>query len=418
MIRTFIEVPLFSKRWKEIGLGEEELRALQIMLLKDPESGPVMEGTGGIRKVRFPLKNRGKSGSIRVCYTDFAEYEVTYLITAFEKKDQENLSVLVHRDRFAQHFPLAVRVRDVFGEEQMYRFQFRNVDRVFRLSYLHVGNQVRELYEQDVGQYLPAFRCEHGETFFCVLEMLDQLLAFHRKLVLGLLLAVVKPDDILRYVSKLVVGKDIFVLRYAVFLHVQGEVAQLRDRPPDAEREAGEDEEKYQRHQRHKIDEILVDRQYALCVRVPGEGGAVDIPADIRRRVEIALAGRVGRTDGEPFIVEACLAYLAAVVMVVEFLGTAIVEQHFPCRIDNGHAKILLGDVVDKLVNHLVDILSLLRAAEQLVVVIPQHVVQLLLGKLPFPLILEQQEASREPQEHGEYRPEKSLAERYSAVCR
>ena len=38
------------------------------------------------------MKNRGKSGSIRVCYTDFAEYEVTYLITAFEKKEQENLS--------------------------------------------------------------------------------------------------------------------------------------------------------------------------------------------------------------------------------------------------------------------------------------------------------------------------------------
>ena len=53
MTRTFIEVPLFSKRWKEIGLGEDELQALQIMLLKDPESGPVMEGTGGIRKVRF-----------------------------------------------------------------------------------------------------------------------------------------------------------------------------------------------------------------------------------------------------------------------------------------------------------------------------------------------------------------------------
>lgn len=92
MIRTFIEIPLFTKRWKEIGLGEDELRALQIMLLKNPESGPVMEGTGGIRKVRFPLENRGKSGSVRVCYTDFAEYEVTYLITAFEKKSQENLT--------------------------------------------------------------------------------------------------------------------------------------------------------------------------------------------------------------------------------------------------------------------------------------------------------------------------------------
>lgn len=92
MIRKFIEVPLFSKRWKEIGLGEDELHALQIMLLKDPESGPVMEGTGGIRKVRFPMKNKGKSGGVRVCYTDFADFEVIYLITAFKKKEQENLT--------------------------------------------------------------------------------------------------------------------------------------------------------------------------------------------------------------------------------------------------------------------------------------------------------------------------------------
>ena len=92
MNRTFIEVPLFTKRWLEIGLGDDELLALQILLLKDPESGPVMEGTGGIRKVRFPVKNKGKSGGIRVCYTDFAEYEVLYLITAFEKKEEDNLT--------------------------------------------------------------------------------------------------------------------------------------------------------------------------------------------------------------------------------------------------------------------------------------------------------------------------------------
>lgn len=92
MNRTFIEVPLFTKRWEEIGLSDNELRQLQIALLKNPESGPVMEGTGGIRKVRFPLENRGKSGSVRVCYVDFAEYEITYLITAFTKNEQENLS--------------------------------------------------------------------------------------------------------------------------------------------------------------------------------------------------------------------------------------------------------------------------------------------------------------------------------------
>ena len=92
MIRTFIEVPLFTKRWNEIGLNDDDLLALQIMLLKDPESGPIMEGTGGIRKVRFALENKGKSGSVRVCYADFAEYEVTYLITAFTKNEQENLT--------------------------------------------------------------------------------------------------------------------------------------------------------------------------------------------------------------------------------------------------------------------------------------------------------------------------------------
>ena len=47
MKRTFIEVPLFTKRWKEIGLSDEDLLALQIMLLKNPESRPAMEGTGG-----------------------------------------------------------------------------------------------------------------------------------------------------------------------------------------------------------------------------------------------------------------------------------------------------------------------------------------------------------------------------------
>ena len=57
MTRTFIEVPLFTKRGKEIGLDDEELQALQIMLLKNPESGPILEGTGGIRKVRFPLES-------------------------------------------------------------------------------------------------------------------------------------------------------------------------------------------------------------------------------------------------------------------------------------------------------------------------------------------------------------------------
>ena len=92
MIRSFVEIPLFGKRWKEIGLTDEALLDLQLMILKDPESGPIIEGTGGIRKVRFALGNKGKSAGIRVCYVDLPEFEVTYLITAFEKSEKENLT--------------------------------------------------------------------------------------------------------------------------------------------------------------------------------------------------------------------------------------------------------------------------------------------------------------------------------------
>ena len=56
MIRTFIEVPIFTKRWKEIGLGDDELKLLQIMLLKNPESGKIMEGKKAIKKLVKALK--------------------------------------------------------------------------------------------------------------------------------------------------------------------------------------------------------------------------------------------------------------------------------------------------------------------------------------------------------------------------
>lgn len=92
MKRTFLEVPLFTKRWAEIGLSDDELWELQCMLLKDPASGPIIEGTGGIRKVRFAMENTGKRGGVRVCYTDFEGYEVIYLITAFTKSERDNLS--------------------------------------------------------------------------------------------------------------------------------------------------------------------------------------------------------------------------------------------------------------------------------------------------------------------------------------
>lgn len=92
MTRTFIETPLFSKQWKDLGFGEEDLRNLQNEILKNLNVGKIMEGTGGVRKMRYAFEKRGKSGSSRVCYVDFEIYETIYLITAYSKKDKENLS--------------------------------------------------------------------------------------------------------------------------------------------------------------------------------------------------------------------------------------------------------------------------------------------------------------------------------------
>ncbi|MGI6081056.1 MAG: type II toxin-antitoxin system RelE/ParE family toxin [Candidatus Avilachnospira sp.] len=92
MIRTFVEVPSFTKRWSDLGFDDDDLMERQKMLLKNPEAGDIMQGTGGLRKVRFAFEGRGKSGSVRVCYVDFEEYTVIYLITAYAKKEKDNLT--------------------------------------------------------------------------------------------------------------------------------------------------------------------------------------------------------------------------------------------------------------------------------------------------------------------------------------
>ncbi len=85
MTREFVILPEFDKQWRELGLDDSILRELQEHLCAYPESGSIMEGTGGLRKLRWALEGRGKSGSIRTLYVDFAFYEKIYLITAFPK---------------------------------------------------------------------------------------------------------------------------------------------------------------------------------------------------------------------------------------------------------------------------------------------------------------------------------------------
>ena len=92
MTRTFVELPFFQKKWKAMGLDDKDLKRLQEELIADPKVGAAMQGTGGIRKMRFAFEKRGKSGSVRVIYVDFEVYEKIFLITAYPKNEKENLT--------------------------------------------------------------------------------------------------------------------------------------------------------------------------------------------------------------------------------------------------------------------------------------------------------------------------------------
>lgn len=92
MNRTFIEVPTFTRKWRELGLTDDNLRDLQKVLLDNPKAGDVIQGTGGLRKIRIPLDNIGKRGGGRVIYVDIEYKETIYFINVYTKNEKDDLT--------------------------------------------------------------------------------------------------------------------------------------------------------------------------------------------------------------------------------------------------------------------------------------------------------------------------------------
>lgn len=91
---NFVQLAPFEKGWASMKLDDDDLRALEVSIMADPTGPPVMQGTGGLRKMRFaPLhSDRGKSGGIRVCYCYFQDHAVVVLILAYPKSGKDNLT--------------------------------------------------------------------------------------------------------------------------------------------------------------------------------------------------------------------------------------------------------------------------------------------------------------------------------------
>lgn len=92
MTRTFIQTNEFVKNWERLGFTDDDLRKLELEILKDPKAGSVIPGTGRLRKLRFAVGNEGKRGCTRVCYVDFLIDRTVYLITIYPKNEKDNLT--------------------------------------------------------------------------------------------------------------------------------------------------------------------------------------------------------------------------------------------------------------------------------------------------------------------------------------
>jgi hypothetical protein len=91
---TFIQLSRFAARWSQLRLNDDDLRALEKLLLRNPEAGAVVAGTGGLRKVRFapPSRHIGKSGAFRVGYAYIRVASAVYLLAIYPKNEQANLT--------------------------------------------------------------------------------------------------------------------------------------------------------------------------------------------------------------------------------------------------------------------------------------------------------------------------------------
>ncbi|MFT4928413.1 MAG: hypothetical protein ACI8WB_004532 [Phenylobacterium sp.] len=88
---VFAESSIFTKVIKAL-MSDDEYRALQAAIIQRPDLGVLIKDSGGLRKIRWKLEGRGKSGGIRAIYYWMVSDDQVYMVYAYPKAKQENLT--------------------------------------------------------------------------------------------------------------------------------------------------------------------------------------------------------------------------------------------------------------------------------------------------------------------------------------
>lgn len=97
---TIAETSEFIRKAKNL-LRDAEREELVFFLAGNPLAGDLMEGTGGIRKLRWARQGMGKSGGVRVIYFFYNEGMPLYALTVYGKGEKDNISK-AERNQMAQ----------------------------------------------------------------------------------------------------------------------------------------------------------------------------------------------------------------------------------------------------------------------------------------------------------------------------
>lgn len=87
----FMETPIFTRDVTEL-LGDAEYAAFQAFLADNPDAGDIIQATGGLRKVRWAAKGRGKSGGVRIIYFHRSSAQQIRLLMIYQKGIKDDLS--------------------------------------------------------------------------------------------------------------------------------------------------------------------------------------------------------------------------------------------------------------------------------------------------------------------------------------
>jgi len=88
---VIVETTIFTRQVQSL-LDDEDYRRLQTILVVRPDAGDLIPGSGGLRKMRWGVQDRGKRSGVRIIYYWAVRQDRILMLLIYAKSEQDDLS--------------------------------------------------------------------------------------------------------------------------------------------------------------------------------------------------------------------------------------------------------------------------------------------------------------------------------------